>query len=577
MRTQPAAEQTAEYQGSNPAPDQSERVRVALVGGSGASATDDLYLLLRRRLVALNAFLALILAFLTVAVIAFDPPTDRRRVDTLDEILIGSLPWFGLVGLHLTAAWVLWRRPPRNLFRLRVFETATLVPLVGMNLYVGIGSYAYEPLQWAADEPPRVALAFVGRYANAGSLVWFFVITAYGAIIPNTLRRAALVTGLIAVSPIVLFLVFAGWVRPLDHTTASAVVFGLVLSNTSAVALVLFSTSRIEKLRRQASEARKLGQYVLKEQLGSGGMGEVYRAEHALLRRPCAIKLIRPEKADDPDALRRFEREVQITATLTHPNTVQVFDYGHAEDGTFYYVMEYLPGLTLEELVRQHGPLPPGRAVHFLRQVCAALGEAHARGLTHRDIKPGNVMVCERGGVCDVVKVLDFGLVRLPKEDADGGTLTREGTVAGTPAYMSPEQAGGEAALDPRSDLYSVGALAYFLLTGRPPFADRSAARMLAAHLYEPPGPLPAEVPPALAAVVMRCLAKVPAERWPDAASLEAAFADAVVPAWTARDAADWWARATDRAHEARADLAQATRTDPGLPAGEGRATAHPS
>jgi serine/threonine-protein kinase len=270
-------------------------------------------------------------------------------------------------------------------------------------------------------------------------------------------------------------------------------------------------------------------------------MGEVYRAEHVLLRRPCAIKLIRPERAGDPRNLRRFEREVQVTATLTHPNTVQVFDYGHAADGTFYYVMEYLPGLTLEELVERFGPLPPGRAVHFLRQVCAALGEAHARGLTHRDIKPGNVMVCERGGVFDVAKLLDFGLVRTPTGDPDGGNLTRDGAIAGTPAYMSPEQAGGVSVLDARSDIYSVGALAYFLLSGKPPFAGRTVVQMLAAHMYELPAALPPDVPQGLAAVVSRCLVKTPAERWPDAPSLEAALIATPVPVWTTADAAAWW------------------------------------
>ncbi|HSQ55950.1 MAG TPA: serine/threonine-protein kinase, partial [Gemmata sp.] len=311
----------------------------------------------------------------------------------------------------------------------------------------------------------------------------------------------------------------------------------------ATVSVVVFASSRIEHYRRQATEARKLGQYVLKERIGAGGMGEVYRAEHILLRRPCAIKTIRPERAGDRDTLRRFEREVQTTATLTHPNTVQVFDYGHTADGTFYYVMEYLPGLTLEEVVRRHGTLPPGRAVHFLRQVCAALGEAHARGLTHRDIKPGNVMICERGGIQDVAKVLDFGLVRMSKDDSDGGTLTRDGAVAGTPAYMSPEQAGGSDGIDPRSDIYSVGAVAYFLLTGKPPFADRSPLKMLAAHLYEAPAGLPSEVPANLAAVVLRCLAKAPTERWPDVGALDAALAAVSVPPWSPRDAAAWWDR----------------------------------
>jgi serine/threonine protein kinase len=256
-------------------------------------------------------------------------------------------------------------------------------------------------------------------------------------------------------------------------------------------------------------------------------MGEVFLAEHVMLRRPCAIKLIRPERTGDPKNLLRFEREVQTTATLTHPNTVQIFDYGHAADGTFYYVMEYLPGLNLEELVKRDGPLRPSRAIHFLKQICGALKEAHGRGLIHRDIKPGNVMVCERGGIRDVAKLLDFGLVLLAVTETDGEKLTQDGTVTGTPAYLSPEQAGGQETVDARSDIYSLGALAYYLLTGQPPFANRSGVKMLAAHIYEAPALLSArqrDVPADLEAVVLRCLAKEPSDRFPDAPSLEEAF-----------------------------------------------------
>src|SRR5262249_57972820 len=170
--------------------------------------------------------------------------------------------------------------------------------------------------------------------------------------------------------------------------------------------------------------------------LGGGGMGEVYLAEHRLLKQPCALKLIRAERAGDSAVLRRFEREVQATARLKHWNTVQIFDYGRVADGTFYYVMEYVPGPTLEELVQRHGPLPAARAVHLLQQVCAALREAHAAGLVHRDIKPANVMVCERGGIHDVVKLVDFGLVKAVGVGGPGDRLTREGAIAGTPAYM---------------------------------------------------------------------------------------------------------------------------------------------
>jgi serine/threonine-protein kinase len=270
------------------------------------------------------------------------------------------------------AAWILLRRPPRTMFGLRVAEVGIVGPVVIVMLVIGVLPFVYDPLVKAAGLPTDDAMAYVGRNANAASLLWFFVITAYGTIIPNTLRRVATVTTVIALSPVALFIVYSHWVRPLEPAAIGMVLFGLTAGNIIAVVLVLFSTSRIEVLRRQAGEDRKLGQYVLQEKLGSGGMGEVYRAEHVLLRRPCALKLIHPERAGDPAALRRFEREMQITATLTHPNTVQVFDYGHAVDGNFYYVMEYLPELTLEELVCRFGPLPPARAVHFLRQVCAA-------------------------------------------------------------------------------------------------------------------------------------------------------------------------------------------------------------
>ena len=173
-----------------------------------------------------------------------------------------------------------------------------------------------------------------------------------------------------------------------------------------------FGARTISRLRRQVAEARQLGQYRLRRRIGAGGMGEVYLAEHQLLKRPCALKLIRPEDVADPKALERFEREVRLTATLSHPNTVEIYDYGRTEDGTYYYVMEYLPGLSLAELVERHGPLPPGRAVYLLRQVCLALREAHAAGLIHRDIKPSNIFAARRGGMDDVAKLLDFGLVR---------------------------------------------------------------------------------------------------------------------------------------------------------------------
>src|SRR5438477_2012920 len=200
-----------------------------------------------------------------------------------------------------------------------------------------------------------------------------------------------------------------------------------IILMATAAAIAVFGSHKIRELQEKAHEAQRIGQYRLKQILGFGGMGAVYLAEHVLLRRPCAIKLIRPDQAGDPRTLLRFEREVQATATLTHWNTIEIYDYGHADDGTFYYVMEYLPEMNLEDLVERHGPLPPERAVHLLRQVCQALREAHGIGLIHRDIKPSNILACERGRVYDVAKLLDFGLVKNFGLAGGDAKLTREG------------------------------------------------------------------------------------------------------------------------------------------------------
>jgi serine/threonine-protein kinase len=380
--------------------------------------------------------------------------------------------------------------------------------------------------------------------ARHPSVLWCMMIVGYGIFVPNTLGRCAAVTGSFAAAVLVVNLV--GGLRadgvPGGHLVSylGELATWLVV----AVGYAVYGSHKISTLRREALEARRLGQYRVRHRLGAGGMGEVYLAEHVLLRRPCALKLIRPEGAGDPTALARFEREVQAMATLTHPNVVEIFDYGRADDGTFYYAMEYLPGLSLEQLVGRYGPVPAGRAVHFLRQVCGALQEAHAAGLVHRDVKPGNVLVCRRGGRDDVAKLLDFGLVRAAGPAGRGEQLTRDGATPGTPAYMSPEQAAGRADVDARSDLYSLGAVAYFLLTGRPPFVRPSAVQTLAAHLGEPvvaPDRVRPDVPGDLQAVVLRCLEKDPARRYPDADELARALARCGADPWTPEQAAAWW------------------------------------
>ncbi len=255
-------------------------------------------------------------------------------------------------------------------------------------------------------------------------------------------------------------------------------------------------------------------------------MGEVHLAEHQLMKRPVAIKLIKPSKAADPVSLARFEREVRATAQLSHWNTIEIFDYGHTDDGTFYYVMEYLPGKSLADLVSQHGPLAPSRVVWLLEQTCEALAEAHSLGLIHRDIKPGNIFAAERGGVFDVAKLLDFGLAKPATSNGDMN-LTQEGSITGSPLFMAPEQATGDGTPDARSDIYALGAVGYYLLTSHPPFEADNPVKVLLAHAQQtvkPPSQLQPGIPADLERIILRCLAKNPDDRFPDVNSLATAL-----------------------------------------------------
>jgi eukaryotic-like serine/threonine-protein kinase len=373
------------------------------------------------------------------------------------------------------------------------------------------------------------------------NLIGFICILLLRAlIVPSTVKRT-LLCGVLMCGPTIAGVVF-GPHRFDDQGLSWITMVGFSI-NWSAIAL-LFSgvaSAVLYGLRREVRDARRLGQYTLGEKLGEGGMGVVYRASHAMLRRPTAIKLL----ADGGDAsLARFEQEVQVLAGLNHPNIVTVHDYGRTADGSFYYAMELLDGMDLEKLVAMDGPQPPGRVIHIVRQAARGLVEAHDVGLVHRDIKPANMFVCRRWGEPDAVKVLDFGLA---KNNADPRTsVTGHNVVLGTPLYISPEALKGTDLVDARSDIYSLGAVAYYLLTAEPVFTGRSVLEVCVQHLQSAPvAPserLGSAVPADLEAIVLRCLAKSQEDRYATAAELERDLAACAAAAdWSADRARAWW------------------------------------
>jgi serine/threonine-protein kinase len=511
-----------------------EKHEVRFVVGSGGPLSAEVQVLLRARMrfIGLLVFLgcaAFYVRYETAPSIVTAPrwePVVYRLMLVLQAVLTG----------------LAWSRLRLSMRQLRAGE---IVYLSTLAAYLVCAEYA-----WLLGGHV-VKHTSGGQDIEGGSLVadglampWLVLALAYGTLIPNTWQRCATVVGGLVLAPLATCAV-AGWAdAALTTIVWSAVMPDMAIWLLLGAGVAVYGCHKISVLRGEAFEARQLGQYRLQRSLGSGGMGEVYLAEHQWLRRPCAVKLIRPELAGESRHLRRFEREVQAMATLTHWNTVEIYDYGHAADGTFYYVMEYLPGLSLEELVTQSGPLPPARTVHFLRQACAALREAHALGVIHRDLKPGNLMVCQRGGLYDVLKLLDFGLVQTQAETEESNRLTRVGTIVGTPAYLSPEQASAKP-VDGRSDMYSLGAAAYFLLTGQPPFVHRTAVQVVAAHLHERPAPLTGvrpDLPEDLQEVVLRCLEKEPRERFRDMDDLDRALAQCrCAAAWSQQQAAAWW------------------------------------
>jgi eukaryotic-like serine/threonine-protein kinase len=516
----------------------------AIDPGGGPALPVDLVNLCRKRLRALALIYLAIFAILPVWRL-FVGREIGRTVWALNALAVVSL------GAFLA---LLSRRRPLSPTRLRALELG----MVGVIACVVAMIYHHAILRYSLRGDVASAQLAMKNFVLYAAIL----ILTFGLATPKRWPRAALIVGPLALLPFATLLSIclghpgameglARWTTPLAQHSFDALLL-LILAVGSA-----YETQAIYRLRREVAETRRLGLYRLRERIGAGGMGEVYLAEHRFLKRPCAVKLIRPEVVADPNARERFEREVQITASLPHPNIVEVYDYGRGEDGTYYYVMEYLPGLSLEVLVERHGPVPPGRAVYLLRQVCRALRAAHSAGLIHRDIKPSNIIAARSSGMDDLAKLLDFGLV-LPPAGSSTPSLTREGQVLGTPLFMSPEQVtSGGREVDGRSDLYGLGAVAYYLLTGRPPFEGGGGLAVLVAHARDPvvpPSRVRHGIPEDLERVVLRCLAKDPAERFQDAESLDRALGEcACAEDWDEERATRWW-RDADRSTASAGD-----------------------
>src|SRR5215213_6019840 len=380
----------------------------------------------------------------------------------------------------------------------------------------------------------------------------------YPAIVPNTPRRT-LITSLLAASmePVALGL---SHLRGAQGQLNAFYILWDFLPTYICAFLVVIPVKIIHGLGQQVRRARELGSYRLEEPLGKGGMGEVYRATHQMLARPAAVKLIRSELigSSSPGAAKvmveRFRREAEAAASLRSPHTISLYDFGVAQDGTFFLVMELLDGLDLETLVEKYGPVPPERCVHLLRQVCESLQEAHSRGLVHRDIKPSNIFTCRLGLEVDFVKVLDFGLVKAIDEGGREATLlTAPDSTSGTPAYIAPEMVRGDSVVDHRVDLYTLGCVAYWLLTGRLVFQAANAIQLMYQHANAvpvPPSQLSEfEVPEALDSAILACLAKFPEDRPGSALELSRRLQEALPRQWSEESAQRWW----DRHHPAAA------------------------
>jgi len=437
-----------------------------------------------------------------------------------------------VLALGLSALNLVFTRLLRIPFKVRLTGGVCYVLLMGVVISAGEVSTV-----WWADGGRMTGMPWV--------CMWLLLVPL---VVPIRWDRALARGTLLSILPVTVMYAGVNWFG-LEPAPVEAYL-DFFLPCLIATVLALIIARLMFSLTRQVREAKRLGSYELEECIGSGGMGEVWRARHNMLIRPAAVKLIRPENLGAADQgqnslVERFQREAQATAILRSPHTVELYDFGVAEDGTFFYVMELLDGLDLNALVERFGPLPAGRVVHLLGQMCDSLMDAHANGLLHRDIKPSNIFVCRLGQQTDFVKILDFGLVKsvIPQQkDLD---LTAEQTVLGSPAFMAPETI-GNLRMDYRADLYSLGCVGYWLLTGGLVFPSETALAMAVAHAKAEPVPPSSRtemaVPEALDRIILECLAKNPEERPPSAADLAARLIGCgCEEPWTVQAAADWW------------------------------------
>ena len=481
--------------------------------------------LLQRRVAMFARIQALIsLAFLTTGIVIALAVLPTRPVP---RSLIGLPNIFHLAAvLCALAIWLVARRGRLERAHLTWLDLgATLFPMLG---------YAAMAISSRGLQRDRNDLLV--------TLIAVLVLMLRATLVPSRPKVTAAISAASCVPVLVVAYVVGLTADPKIPSYALPVMLGIWCGAATFTATL--ATHVIYGLRKQAARAEQLGQYVLDDKIGEGGMGAVYRARHALLRRPTAIKLLSASKAGE-HALSRFEREVQQTSRLTHPNTVAIYDYGHTPDGVFYYAMELLDGLDLQELVDRCGPQPPERVVHVLAQVCGSLEEAHGAGLVHRDIKPANIILCERGGIADTAKVVDFGLVKDVNTQSEP-ELSSANAILGTPLYMAPEAMLSPDTVDARADVYALAAVGCFLLTGEPIFSGSSVLEVCTKHLHDQP-PAPSSkagsaVPPELDGVLLACLAKKPEERLQSARAFRDALVACEVPAWTQERAKSWWA-----------------------------------